>query len=222
MTRSVSHAIVSVKQIPRQSVEQFWYKYARQNCNTIHALSSFTRIQHWLNNKQAMPYNNNRHEYISPLQELCQYERERESEKWHNNHAGVITESSVMPWTWNKVMLKYVIYRYHAGQRWEEAFPLMGPISKLMRWERLKLRYVFSPLLEASVRCWFNARHSIPMQVFADNDSSLNPIDIPRALLWNLPRRTVYFGTSIPTIFRGDYSNWYYLETCSKRENNWH
>ncbi|KAK1429411.1 hypothetical protein QVD17_11620 [Tagetes erecta] len=40
-------------------------------------------------------------------------------------------------------------------------------------------------------------------EVFADHDSSLNPIDVPRAWLWNLPRRTVYFGTSIPTIFKG-------------------
>ncbi|XP_022939958.1 protein ROS1-like [Cucurbita moschata] len=40
-------------------------------------------------------------------------------------------------------------------------------------------------------------------EVFADHESSLNPIDIPRDWIWNLPRRTVYFGTSIPTIFKG-------------------
>lgn len=40
-------------------------------------------------------------------------------------------------------------------------------------------------------------------EVFADHDSSLDPIAVPRSWLWNLPRRTVYFGTSIPTIFRG-------------------
>ncbi|CAN4121427.1 unnamed protein product [Withania somnifera] len=40
-------------------------------------------------------------------------------------------------------------------------------------------------------------------EVFADHDSSLKPIDVPRNWLWNLPRRTVYFGTSIPTIFKG-------------------
>ncbi|KAK1425024.1 hypothetical protein QVD17_20367 [Tagetes erecta] len=40
-------------------------------------------------------------------------------------------------------------------------------------------------------------------EVFADHESSLNPIDVPRAWLWNLPRRTVYFGSSIPTIFKG-------------------
>ncbi|WCJ34333.1 DNA glycosylase/AP lyase ROS1 [Euphorbia peplus] len=31
----------------------------------------------------------------------------------------------------------------------------------------------------------------------------LNPIDVPRSWIWNLPRRTVYFGTSLPTIFKG-------------------
>ncbi|PKU80819.1 protein ROS1A [Dendrobium catenatum] len=40
-------------------------------------------------------------------------------------------------------------------------------------------------------------------EVFADHYSSYNPIYVPRAWIWNLPRRTVYFGTSIPTIFRG-------------------
>ncbi|XP_020587566.1 transcriptional activator DEMETER-like isoform X2 [Phalaenopsis equestris] len=40
-------------------------------------------------------------------------------------------------------------------------------------------------------------------EVFADHDSSRNPIQVPRSCLWNLPRRTVYFGTSIAAIFRG-------------------
>ncbi|KAJ0258948.1 DNA glycosylase/AP lyase ROS1 [Hirschfeldia incana] len=40
-------------------------------------------------------------------------------------------------------------------------------------------------------------------EVFADHESSLRPIDVPRELLWKLARRTVYFGTSIPTIFKG-------------------
>lgn len=44
---------------------------------------------------------------------------------------------------------------------------------------------------------------SITLQMFADHDSSLNPIDVPREWIWNLPRRTVYFGTSVTTIFRG-------------------
>ncbi|XP_062198659.1 protein ROS1A-like isoform X2 [Phragmites australis] len=41
-------------------------------------------------------------------------------------------------------------------------------------------------------------------EVFADHDTSRNPIDVPRSLIWNLPRRTVYFGTSVPTIFKGN------------------
>ncbi|XP_061340229.1 protein ROS1A-like [Gastrolobium bilobum] len=40
-------------------------------------------------------------------------------------------------------------------------------------------------------------------EVFADHDSSLNPISVPRSWIWNLNRRAVYFGTSIPTIFKG-------------------
>ncbi|PHT65239.1 Protein ROS1 [Capsicum annuum] len=40
-------------------------------------------------------------------------------------------------------------------------------------------------------------------EVFADHKSSLNPIDVPRRLLWSLSRRTVYFGTSVSTIFKG-------------------
>ncbi|KAF3771975.1 ROS1 protein [Nymphaea thermarum] len=40
-------------------------------------------------------------------------------------------------------------------------------------------------------------------EVFADHESSLNPIAVPRTLIWNLRRRTVYFGTSVTTIFRG-------------------
>ncbi|KAF1860254.1 hypothetical protein Lal_00037592 [Lupinus albus] len=40
-------------------------------------------------------------------------------------------------------------------------------------------------------------------EVFADHDSSLDPISVPRSWIWNLNRRTVYFGTSIPTIFKG-------------------
>lgn len=43
----------------------------------------------------------------------------------------------------------------------------------------------------------------ILMQVFADHESSLNPIDVPRSLIWNLPKRTVFFGTSVSSIFKG-------------------
>ncbi|CAN4126478.1 unnamed protein product [Withania somnifera] len=40
-------------------------------------------------------------------------------------------------------------------------------------------------------------------ELFADHKSSLNPINVPRRLLWSLSRRTVYFGTSVSTIFKG-------------------
>ncbi|CAL8167286.1 unnamed protein product [Prunus armeniaca] len=40
-------------------------------------------------------------------------------------------------------------------------------------------------------------------EMFADHDSSHSPIDVPRGWIWNLPRRTVYFGTSVSTIFKG-------------------
>uniref|UniRef100_A0A803NWS7 HhH-GPD domain-containing protein n=1 Tax=Cannabis sativa TaxID=3483 RepID=A0A803NWS7_CANSA len=40
-------------------------------------------------------------------------------------------------------------------------------------------------------------------EMFADHDSSLNPINVPREWIWNLPRRMVYFGTSVSTIFKG-------------------
>ncbi|KAK9280199.1 hypothetical protein L1049_013886 [Liquidambar formosana] len=40
-------------------------------------------------------------------------------------------------------------------------------------------------------------------EVFADEESSQNPINVPTAWIWNLPRRTVYFGTSTSSIFKG-------------------
>ncbi|KAH6761902.1 HhH-GPD base excision DNA repair family protein [Perilla frutescens var. hirtella] len=40
-------------------------------------------------------------------------------------------------------------------------------------------------------------------EVFADDETSMNPIHVPRSLIWNLPRRAVFFGTSVSTIFKG-------------------
>lgn len=40
-------------------------------------------------------------------------------------------------------------------------------------------------------------------EVFADHESSLQPIDVPREWIWNLPRKLVYFGTSVSAIFKG-------------------
>jgi len=46
---------------------------------------------------------------------------------------------------------------------------------------------------------------AISKQVFADDESSQRPIDVPRIWLWNLPRRTLYCGSGITSIFRGIY-----------------
>nr|XP_016496777.1 PREDICTED: protein ROS1-like [Nicotiana tabacum] len=40
-------------------------------------------------------------------------------------------------------------------------------------------------------------------EVFADEESTKQPIDVPRAWIWNLRRTTLYCGTSIRAIFRG-------------------
>uniref|UniRef100_M1DHS3 Repressor of silencing 1 n=1 Tax=Solanum tuberosum TaxID=4113 RepID=M1DHS3_SOLTU len=40
-------------------------------------------------------------------------------------------------------------------------------------------------------------------EVFADEESTQQPIEVPRACIWNLPRKTLYCGTSIRAIFRG-------------------
>uniref|UniRef100_A0A0D9ZZX7 Demeter RRM-fold domain-containing protein n=1 Tax=Oryza glumipatula TaxID=40148 RepID=A0A0D9ZZX7_9ORYZ len=69
-------------------------------------------------------------------------------------------------------------------------------------------RYVRGTVL---VPCRTAMRGSFPLngtyfqvnEVFADHSSSHNPINIPREQLWNLHRRMVYFGTSVPTIFKG-------------------
>ncbi|EMS51956.1 Protein ROS1 [Triticum urartu] len=40
-------------------------------------------------------------------------------------------------------------------------------------------------------------------EVFADHKSSYDPIYVAREQLWKLERRMVYFGTSVPSIFKG-------------------
>lgn len=40
-------------------------------------------------------------------------------------------------------------------------------------------------------------------QVFADHASSVQPIDVPRTLLWSLRRRFVYFSTAVSNLFKG-------------------
>ncbi|XP_040380629.1 protein ROS1C-like [Oryza brachyantha] len=69
-------------------------------------------------------------------------------------------------------------------------------------------RYIRGTVL---VPCRTAMRGSFPLngtyfqvnEVFADHRSSHNPINIPREQIWNLQRRMVYFGTSVPTIFKG-------------------
>lgn len=41
------------------------------------------------------------------------------------------------------------------------------------------------------------------MQVFADDESSQVPIEVPRTLLWGLEMRNVYCGASATSIFKG-------------------
>jgi len=40
-------------------------------------------------------------------------------------------------------------------------------------------------------------------QVFADHASSVQPIAVPRTLLWSLRRRFVYFSTAVSNLFKG-------------------
>uniref|UniRef100_A0A0E0DS70 Demeter RRM-fold domain-containing protein n=2 Tax=Oryza meridionalis TaxID=40149 RepID=A0A0E0DS70_9ORYZ len=90
------------------------------------------------------------------------------------------------------------------------------PVPKLKIVHRLRTEhYVYElpdshPLMQ-QVPCRTAMRGSFPLngtyfqvnEVFADHSSSHNPIYIPREQLWNLHRRMVYFGTSVPTIFKG-------------------
>jgi len=41
-------------------------------------------------------------------------------------------------------------------------------------------------------------------QVFADYASMVHPMKVPRKWLWNLENRTVYFGTTVSSIMRGN------------------
>ncbi|KAG6466412.1 hypothetical protein ZIOFF_075793 [Zingiber officinale] len=75
------------------------------------------------------------------------------------------------------------------------------------RWEE-QTQIIRATLL---IPCRIANRGSFPLngtyfqvnEVFADHESSHNPLFVPRRLIWNLRRRIVYFGTSIPTICRG-------------------
>ncbi|XP_038689622.1 protein ROS1A-like isoform X2 [Tripterygium wilfordii] len=80
------------------------------------------------------------------------------------------------------------------------------------------------------IPCRTEMRASFPLngtyfqvnEVFADHETSLNPITIPRKWIWNLEKRTVYFGTSISSVTRGlssseiQYSFWKARMSLSK------
>ncbi|XP_060209019.1 DNA glycosylase/AP lyase ROS1-like [Lycium barbarum] len=50
-------------------------------------------------------------------------------------------------------------------------------------------------------------------EVFADEGSTQQPIEVSRAWIWNLPRKTLNCGTSIRAIFKAslDIGTWYFL-----------
>ncbi|KAL0732928.1 hypothetical protein Bca4012_009138 [Brassica carinata] len=54
-------------------------------------------------------------------------------------------------------------------------------------------------------------------EVFADHDSSINPINIPGNSLCGLVRRTVHFGKTISTTFKG--SSVETIEQCFSKGN---
>uniref|UniRef100_A0A0E0JFL6 HhH-GPD domain-containing protein n=1 Tax=Oryza punctata TaxID=4537 RepID=A0A0E0JFL6_ORYPU len=88
-----------------------------------------------------------------------------------------------------------------------DSHPLLEGVKQLNQLMHLS----HSAIRKRVIPCRTAMRGSFPLngtyfqvnEVFADHDSSRNPIDVPRSWIWNLPRRTVYFGTSIPTIFKG-------------------
>lgn len=45
------------------------------------------------------------------------------------------------------------------------------------------------------------------MKVFADYDSSINPIDVPRKLIWDLDRRIAYFGSFYLSFVKINFQN---------------
>lgn len=45
---------------------------------------------------------------------------------------------------------------------------------------------------------------SFVMQVFADHESSELPIDVPKAWVAYLPKRSLHCGMTVTTIFRGE------------------
>lgn len=58
--------------------------------------------------------------------------------------------------------------------------------------------------MEGNNLCWF--MYIVLLQVFADHESSYDPIIARREWIWKLPKVTVYIGTSTTTMFRGKWN----------------
>ena len=99
--------------------------------------------------------------------------------------------------------------RFHVEQLWRVVSLLMALIFKLTRYvtsfffpqEYGNRKATSHGIL--SLQSWPSGFSELLMQVFADHKSSHNPIYVVREQLWNLQRRMVYFGTSVPSIFKG-------------------
>ncbi|XP_002986643.2 protein ROS1 [Selaginella moellendorffii] len=80
--------------------------------------------------------------------------------------------------------------------------------SQLENQQRVDDEFVKGTLL---IPCRTAMRGSFPLngtyfqvnEVFADSETGNFPLNVSRSLLWNLHRKFVYFGTSVPAIFRG-------------------
>lgn len=83
------------------------------------------------------------------------------------------------------------------------SFPLNGTYFQVNEVTTQSANYITVKQFFHNVIYFIKRDTSNFLQVFADHASSISPLNIPRYLLWNLPRKTVYFGTSVTSIFRG-------------------
>jgi hypothetical protein len=99
--------------------------------------------------------------------------------------------------------------RSHARQLWEGGFRWTEHTSKWTRCAESTARIIFLGRIEDFAALIHNLVqipfHHIwcALQVFADHASSIQPIDVPRTLLWSLRRRFVYFSTAVSNLFKG-------------------
>ena len=146
------------------------------------------------------------HALVATVYEKCRL-RKSEERFWQVSLSPIFWVLGIITSIKPKVFILWSnLSRYHAEQQWEEASHLMGHIFKLMRWILVSTCNKFFRYCSRRTNSWpirFISGMNVIMQVFADHYSSQNPIDVPRSWIWDLPRRTVYFGTSVPTIFRG-------------------